>query len=147
MVQSPSMVQRRQPIIAREYGKVKKNRKFAEVAGGTAAECAVVWCCCPCAVVNLAVLVVCKVPAGLCKKALCKQRKRHLIARRKQVGGLLLGPTAGSSLDEIQMKEFLGAAITEENENVLDLDKEMWEQFHGAGFWRSLSQKEVYLKK
>ena len=44
------------------------------MAGGATADCAAVACCCPCGVLNLTVLAVNKVPAGLCRKALRKQR-------------------------------------------------------------------------
>lgn len=143
VVRSPSMTQRRQPLLAPEGGLMNKNRKFGEMAGETAAECAAVWCCCPCAVMNLVVLAVYKVPAGLCRKAWSKQRKRQRIARRKQVGGLLIGPNVGSLLDHGgQTEELLEAANTEENEKFFELEKEMWNQFHGAGFWRSPSQKD-----
>ncbi|KAJ0020128.1 hypothetical protein Pint_31694 [Pistacia integerrima] len=114
------------------------------MAGETAAECAAVWCCCPCAVMNLVVLAVYKVPAGLCRKAWSMQRRRQRIARRKQVGGLLIGPNVGSLLDHgTQMEELLETTNTEENVSILELEKEMWDQFHGAGFWRSPSQKDV----
>ncbi|KAK3205550.1 hypothetical protein Dsin_019596 [Dipteronia sinensis] len=120
----------------------KKGKKFGEVAGGTAAECAAVCCCCPFTVMNLLVLAVYKVPTGLCKKAWGKQRKRHRIMgkKRKQVGGLLMGPTCGG-VDGAQKQELL---VTEKNDKDadLELEKEMWDQFRGTGFWRSPSQKE-----
>lgn len=143
VVRSPSMIQRRQPLLAPDVSQLKKKQKFGEMAGGTAADCAAVWCCCPCAVMNLVVLAVYKVPAGLCRKAWSKQKKRRRIARRKQVGGLLMGPSVGSLLDHrAQMEDLLEAMCTEDTESVLELEKEIWERFEGAGFWRSPTRKE-----
>lgn len=36
----------------------------------------------------------------------------------------------------------LYAAETDHNEEVLALEKEMWDQFYSAGFWRSSSNRE-----
>ncbi|KAH9699347.1 hypothetical protein WN944_027394 [Citrus x changshan-huyou] len=147
LIRSPSLTQRRQPLLAKN-GQERRGNKFGEFVGGTTAECAAVCCCCPCTVMNLLVLAVYKVPAGLCKKAWRKQRKRHRIARRKQVGGLLMGPTTGGPNAEekvAQTEELLVAAADQqegEDEKAAELEKAMWDRFHGAGFWRSPSQKE-----
>ena len=61
-----------------------ERRKVGEVAGGAAAECAAVWCCGPCAVVNLVVLAVYRVPAAVCKKA-CVMEQR----RKEELNGFL----------------------------------------------------------
>ncbi|KAL5763637.1 hypothetical protein ACOSP7_015992 [Xanthoceras sorbifolium] len=150
LVPSPSMNQRRQPLLTAEKNSIPNTKqghehnmgkKFGEVVGGTAAECAAVCCCCPCTVMNLLVLAVYKVPAGLCKKAWRKRRKRQRMGKRKQVGGLLMGPTG---VDGAQKQELLVAVNAEKNEKAAEseLEKEMWDQFRGTGFWRSPSQRE-----
>ncbi|KAL6340568.1 hypothetical protein AAG906_010476 [Vitis piasezkii] len=117
-----------------------RERKEQEDRGGgwrTAAECAAICCCCPCGVMNLLILAVYKLPAGLCRKM---WRRRNL--RRKKRNALLQQrPSAGPptcSCDEgnVQMIERGG-------KNGVDLDDEMWARFYGAGFWRSSSQREA----
>ncbi|GFQ07771.1 hypothetical protein PHJA_002921100, partial [Phtheirospermum japonicum] len=63
---------------SRDYSPLR-NSRFAEVAGGTAAECAAVCCCCPCGLVDLLVLAVYKLPAGLCPEGAEKKRPRRLV--------------------------------------------------------------------
>ncbi|XP_076948107.1 uncharacterized protein LOC143620260 [Bidens hawaiensis] len=120
-------------------------RRFAEVAGGTTAECAAVICCFPCTVVNILVLAVYKVPAGLCRKAL---RNRRLRRRRRRVmnDGLLIGGDV--SVDGMDGTEFainpaelLAVKALTVDEEFVELENEMWETFYGTGFWRSLSQR------
>ncbi|TXG73499.1 hypothetical protein EZV62_002078 [Acer yangbiense] len=160
LVRSPSITKRCQPLLtakknnssipksAKDEGRHhehNKGKKFGEVVGGTAAECAAVCCCCPFTVMNLLILAVYKVPAGLCKKAWRKQRKRQRMGKkRKQVGGLLMGPTGG--VDGAQKQELL---VVEKNDKdaELELEKEMWDQFRGTGFWRSPSQGEPETEK
>ncbi|KAK3225281.1 hypothetical protein Dsin_005143 [Dipteronia sinensis] len=77
---------------SRHHEHKKKGKKFGETVGGTATECTVVCCCCPFTVMNLLVLAVYKVQAGLCKKAWRRQRKRQRLGKRQHVGGLLMGP-------------------------------------------------------
>lgn len=128
--------------------------RFAEVAGGTAAECAVVCCCCPCGIVNLILLAVYKVPAGLCRRAWRKTRRKRLIKKG------LLSPkgrrlTCGCEEKELQIHPFAAneaapemktpaaaAADAEVDKQVAKLEKEMWERFYSTGFWRSPSQRE-----
>ncbi|KAK3020144.1 hypothetical protein RJ639_003252 [Escallonia herrerae] len=83
MTESPEGFHRRQPLLPAKDG---RNRdRIGEVAGGTAAECAAVCFCCPCAVVNLLVLAVYRVPVGLCRKAWRRRkRKRWMVARAKK---------------------------------------------------------------
>ncbi|XP_058204420.1 uncharacterized protein LOC131318569 [Rhododendron vialii] len=125
---------------------------FGEVAGGTAAECAAVCCCCPCALVDFLVLTVYKLPAGLCRKALKQKRRSRLMKK-----GLLPQPSSrhcGCGCDDTELQIHPVAAISESmmaadkvlesvqpDEDVMQLEKEMWERFYGAGFWRSPSQK------
>ncbi|KAK9058732.1 hypothetical protein SSX86_023574 [Deinandra increscens subsp. villosa] len=68
-----------QPLL--EVHQPSKNR-FAEFAGGATAECAVVCCCIPLSLVNLFVLAVYGVPAGLFRKALRRKRRRKLLKKR-----------------------------------------------------------------
>ncbi|KAJ8570594.1 hypothetical protein K7X08_037566 [Anisodus acutangulus] len=88
IIRSPPSVlslDKRQPLLlstndsssSRGGGSVVWKARFAEVAGGTTAECTAVACCCPCGIVNLLVLAVYKVPAGLCRKALRKNRRNR----------------------------------------------------------------------
>lgn len=143
---------RSQIIIRRHRRPSSSGRIAAEVAGGTAAECAAVWCCGPCAVVNLIVLAVYKVPAGLCRKAIRHRRRRRMMKKG-------LWPVASSA--ERQSFEWdETAAFTKEYDDVTvvvlggsemelemdvelrELEKEMWDRFYGTGFWRSASQRE-----
>ncbi|KAF2322408.1 hypothetical protein GH714_014752 [Hevea brasiliensis] len=57
-----------------------KIKRFGEVAGGTAAECTAVCCCCPCTVMNILVLAIYKMPACICRRA----RERHRVMKRQQ---------------------------------------------------------------
>lgn len=66
-----------------------RGARCAEVASGTAADCAVVCCCCPCGLVALLVLAVVRMPAVLCRRAFlwCKHIKTHVAARRRRKCG------------------------------------------------------------
>ncbi|CAA0837781.1 Unknown protein [Striga hermonthica] len=115
------------------------SRRVAEVAGGTVAECAAVCCCCPCGLANLLVLVVYKVPAGLCRKALRRKRRRKLMKE-----GLL--PTGrikcGCEEKEVHVHQVTSPlAASDEGKELAELEKEMWDQFYSAGFWRSPSRR------
>ncbi|KAI3748322.1 hypothetical protein L6452_11318 [Arctium lappa] len=148
--QSP--MERRQFLFdPEECNSTRSSHRIAEVAGGTTAECAAVVCCFPCTVVNFLVLAVYKVPAGLCRKALRKKRRRRLLKK-----GLLI-PNASSVNDissthriSIDGREFLLHSAGGErflmqsmdaDEELMELENEMWEKFYGTGFWRSLSQR------
>ncbi|KZV22000.1 hypothetical protein F511_41454 [Dorcoceras hygrometricum] len=141
--QPGSMVDRRQPLLQNsDYssrGCLRKVR-LAEVAGGTTAECAAVCCCCPCGLVNLLVLAVYKVPAGLCRKALRRKRLRRLMKK-----GLMQPRKCGCDEMEPQIHPLSSpVAIVnalESDKEVLQLEKEMWDKFYSAGFWRSSSQR------
>ncbi|CAK9322952.1 unnamed protein product [Citrullus colocynthis] len=148
MLRPPSS-NRRQPLLTSKS--VSGNVRFAEVAGGTTAECAAVCCCCPCFVINFLVLAIYKVPAGLCRRALRTKRRQRLKkkgvlpARRARfsVGGydetdiqiLSVGKTVYSSEPKGQKSE-------ETDRKVMELEKEMWEIFYSTGFWRSPSQRD-----
>ncbi|XP_020549664.1 uncharacterized protein LOC105161694 [Sesamum indicum] len=143
-----SMAARRQPLLSgvdySSRGGVRSNARLAEVAGGTAAECAAVCCCCPCGLVDLLVLAVYKVPAGLCRKALRKKRRRKLMKM-----GVL--PRRNCHCDEheveihpvtapLSMVSSLESGPDTDKE-VIELDKEMLEKFFSGGFWRSSSRR------
>lgn len=141
----------REPAILKEPA--KPSARLAEVAGGTAAECAAVCCCCPCGLVNLLVLTVVRLPAGLCQRALkARARRRAAIKRRKQG---LLGPNlAGRGGEEDEEGVRLHGAVVPVSlageawpakpppDEVTEMEKEMWAKFYSAGFWRSPSQRE-----
>ncbi|KAK1421094.1 hypothetical protein QVD17_23190 [Tagetes erecta] len=125
-------------------------KRIAEVAGGTTAECAAVICCFPCTVVNILVLAVFKVPAGLCRKALKKNRRRRLLKKR------LLVQSAGDGDDvngigqrisiegtefSLRPAEWFTVKSIAGDDEFIELENEMWEKFYGTGFWRSLSQR------
>ncbi|KAJ4825269.1 hypothetical protein Tsubulata_048304 [Turnera subulata] len=144
-------------------GKKKKKKKaLGEVAGGTAAECAAVCCCCPCALMDLLVLAVVKVPAGLCKKA--KRRRRQMRKKKRRQHQPLLAEEPTSSVGgvsredlEREVREFVenwkkkgsGGGDDEDGDDkesedeTLNLEREMWAQFCATGFWRSPSQREI----
>ncbi|KAK1411869.1 hypothetical protein QVD17_32683 [Tagetes erecta] len=112
-----------------------KNR-FAEFAGGTTAECAVVCCCIPLSLVNLFVMAVYGVPAGLLKKVLRKKRRRRVLKR-----GLLVEDGDFSSHDRSDGSEVLISSPEMETVDVVEFEEEMWRKFYGTGFWRSVSQR------
>lgn len=142
---------RRRPLLKTHVTDCKD--RLAEVAGGTAAECAAVCCCCPCGLVNLLVLVIYKVPAGLCRRVLRKKRRQRLIKK-----GLLqpshLHCTCGCDGRELQFHPVGFESLTSEfkkymmeddessDQDVIQLEKEMWDRFYGTGFWRSPTQRE-----
>ncbi|KAF4371048.1 hypothetical protein CsatB_028424 [Cannabis sativa] len=132
----------------------REKRRIGELAGGTAAECAAVCCCFPCALMNLLVLAVYKVPAGLCRKAWAKRKKRQRLAKMGLLPQRPSGPS-GLTRDELEaeIKRVKEASLEQDKINgggsnqgatsTVDLlEEEMWERFYGAGFWRSPSQRE-----
>ncbi|PHT30737.1 hypothetical protein CQW23_29657 [Capsicum baccatum] len=147
---STSFARRRQPLLSGQdtssRGGVRKAR-FAEVAGGTAAECAAVCCCCPCGLVNLLVLAVYKLPAGLCRKVLRRKRRRLIIKKgilEKDEFELSIHPFndgGGGSGGATTLTEVYSGTSLKSDKDVVALEKEMWSKFHGAGFWRSPSQR------
>ncbi|KAK8487198.1 hypothetical protein V6N13_009423 [Hibiscus sabdariffa] len=159
---TPTSVQRRQPFLQSRSSNSSRSStvflggcgssssrnmaKFGEFCGGTTAGCAAICCCCPCSVANLLVLAFYKVPAGLWRRALRLKRRRKL--RKK---GLIQpknhqGHCGNDDNSELQicLEDILpDVKATEEAEKaVLELEKEMWQRFYGAGFWRSPSQRE-----
>ncbi|KAL3532196.1 hypothetical protein ACH5RR_005717 [Cinchona calisaya] len=136
----PSYTDRRQPLLSEQEYSCPATKRVAEVVGGTTAECAAICCCCPCGLVNLLVLAVYKVPAGLCRKALRRKRRRKLMKK-----GLL--PARKYGCDDVELVQLhpLPGPLTAVNslqsdKDVVELEKEMWDKFYSAGFWRSASQ-------
>ncbi|VFR02997.1 unnamed protein product [Cuscuta campestris] len=114
------------------------HRRFGEFAGSTAAECATVCCCCPCAALDFLVLALYKVPAGLCRKAWRRnKRKRLLIKRRKMQASE--GASTASSPAGAETEEMYGS---HEEANSDEFETEMWGRFYRGGFWRSTSERE-----
>ncbi|XP_051114235.1 uncharacterized protein LOC127239905 [Andrographis paniculata] len=132
-----SRVDRRFPLLASENysssrGRTGRKVRMAEVAGGTAAECAAV-CCCPCSLLNLVVLAVYKLPAAIFRKALRRKRRRRLLPRKYGYDEKEIGIVNGA-ISPV-------GVVNDENKAVVELDREMFEKFSGGGFWRSSSRK------
>ncbi|KAF3589634.1 hypothetical protein F2Q69_00031899 [Brassica cretica] len=146
---SPSRSHRRHPLLQRSLSSPSPTATCggstpAEFCGGTTASCAAVCCCCPCGLVNLLVLAVYKVPRGICRRALRIRRRKHLVKNR-------ILPPLPTNGRVFQNSEFAIHPVDsndvsdeddEDDEAVLALEKEMWNRFYGAGFWRSPSQRE-----
>ncbi|GKU91115.1 hypothetical protein SLEP1_g5032 [Rubroshorea leprosula] len=128
--------------------RTSKSARFAEVCGAAAAECTAVCCCCPIGIMEFLVLAIYKVPAGLCRRALRSKRRQQLLKngmlqpqqRRSQCGCdetelHIHSVVCHDELDTLPRSE-------EADKAVVELEKEMWETFYGAGFWRSASQRE-----
>jgi len=137
---------RNQSLLANNLPSSSGGGRLAELAGGTAADCAAIACCCPATVVNLLVLAVYKIPAGICRKALREHRRRRLMRKG------LLPFRSSTSWDEAT---FAAAAVEDDEEltivvvegsqidkDLMELEKEMWQSFESGGFWRSPSQKQ-----
>ncbi|KAJ4705438.1 Pollen preferential protein [Melia azedarach] len=147
ILRSPTVGNRKQPLLQSQS--TSNSSRFAEVAGGTTAECAAVCCCCPCGLVNLLVLAIYKLPAGLCRRAMKEKRRQQLIKK-----GLL--PRRRSKCkcgcDDMELQihpvvsvenSLIDVKPDESEKKVMELEKEMWERFYSTGFWRSSSQREA----
>lgn len=91
---------------------------------------------------DLLLLALYKVPAGLCRKAGRKQRQ-HLANKRPPQRPM--GPVESvSDMDvaESSVTDLINKADTGDEE-AGKLEKEMWAQFSEAGFWRSPSASRV----
>lgn len=119
---------------------IRHRNRVGEVAGGTAAECAAVCCCCPCTVVHLIVLAVYTLPTGLLKKALRKSKRKRGKKRKNKISCSSEKKNQWTTI--AQNVETTTSDESERGEDTLELDSEMWDRFHGAGFWRSSSQRE-----
>lgn len=145
---------RRQPLLNSQSSKTAN--MVGEVVGSTAAECLAVCCCCPCGLANIFILAVYKLPAGLCRKILRKRRRRRIIKegllqpkRRNcscgccdDVNGVTrIYPMCINDASDIKRLHD-GSFEIKNDENAMALEKEMWERFYSAGFWRSSSRRE-----
>ncbi|XP_047331476.1 uncharacterized protein LOC124935057 [Impatiens glandulifera] len=135
---------------AAHYNVAGKGSRFAEVAGGTAAECAAVCCCCPCGLADLLFLAVYRVPAGLCRNALRRKRQRWLIKRGIIPSRMQRCECGCDDVTDLHFHSFSGGSSPSVMDNVMsaqldadvvELEKEMWDHFYGAGFGRSISQR------
>ncbi|WOH06251.1 hypothetical protein DCAR_0625674 [Daucus carota subsp. sativus] len=142
-----SPLDRRQPLLASTSKSSDQNNSlsFAEAAGVTTAGCAAVCCCLPVGAVAIIFLMVYKVPARLCRRALRMKRRRRLLKRAVSWHG---GRSCECGFfDEVHTmscgsdQEWYGSPV-EMDKEVMELEKEMWDKFYGTGFWRSLSQRE-----
>lgn len=125
------------------------NRRFNEVAGGTTADIAAV-ACAPLGIADFLLLAVYKVPTGLCRKAIRQKRRRRLMKK-----GSIALPLVGHDQmceygysdgmeSEFQTEDpVIMAEAMEKDDDMMQLEKEMWDKFHGAGFWRSNSSNAV----
>lgn len=140
--------QRRQPVILMEPAKQPPaGGRCGEIVGAKTAECAAICCCCPLAAIDLLLFAFVKLPAGMWKKAVRKNRKRGEARRlrvmaevenKKKADGLGGGGEKGCGGDvDVQEGVRMPAA------KVMAREEEMWGQFHCDGFWRSAaSQRE-----
>ncbi|KAI3461229.1 hypothetical protein Pfo_017892 [Paulownia fortunei] len=152
-----AVVTRRQPLLTKTAVTsctLNDNRFHAknESTGGswsrmgeTTGECAAVCCCCPCAMMDLLILAVYRLPTGLWRK---KKRKRLLTKRRKSSSEDRKNRRKSNSFgfytdEEEEEEEESGEGEDYRGKNdAVEWDNEMWERFYGAGFWRSASQRE-----
>ncbi|MCL7022937.1 hypothetical protein MKW94_024477 [Papaver nudicaule] len=146
------------------------SKRFAEVAGRATAECAAICCCCPCGIMNLLVLAVYKLPAGLCRKALkhkkIKRLKKNGIFQQQQhkrrchcgcddtdiqihpLSVVHKGDVTSEWGDEDNkltsdlISNQTGTVMLSAGKEIQDLEVEMWDKFYGTGFWRSPSQRD-----
>ncbi|RDY07662.1 hypothetical protein CR513_08197, partial [Mucuna pruriens] len=135
---------------------VSSNRlatRVGEVVGTAAAECVAVCCCFPCGLVNFFLLAIYKVPTGLCRRMLRKRRHRKMIkegllkpTRRhcscgccEDVHGFRIYPMCANDAFDVKR---LHSKEPDNDDDTRALEKEMWDQFYGTGFWRSSSNRE-----
>lgn len=114
------------------------------MAGARTAECAAVCCCIPCTVLDLVVLAVVKLPAGLCRKAARKRKEKKKAFRRKKKkkNALTDEDDSETSAATAEKEEAWAPAEGQSAAEKLQIDKEMWDKFYSTGFWRSASQRD-----
>lgn len=103
------------------------------MAGRTAAECATVCCCFPCAVVHFLVLAVYKVPTGLCRKMWRKKNQKKLLNNNTKKN------EPKGAYDIVANEKNGGGAG---KPVVAESETEMWGRFYEGGFFRSASKKK-----
>lgn len=119
----------------------RRKARFAEMAGQKAAECAAIFCCCPCGLLSLLVSAVVRLPAALVHHSIRRRRRRRkttpVLLRPKAVVGF-----SDDDEDEVFRIQFHAWPARPPSAEESELDKEMMARFSSAGFWRSLSQRE-----
>lgn len=115
-----------------------RKARFAEVAGGTAAECAAVCCCCPCGLINLVVLAVIRLPASLCRKSIEKQRRKKKVSILQEQPKRNEDDAYGIGLAETSPETWPDKPPSV----VVSEMEETWTKVYGTGFWRSPSEME-----
>uniref|UniRef100_A0A0E0BVE6 Uncharacterized protein n=1 Tax=Oryza glumipatula TaxID=40148 RepID=A0A0E0BVE6_9ORYZ len=138
---SPAVEMRRE----RERRRAREQQpRCGEVAGGTAAECAAVFCCFPFAVVELVVLAAVRAPAALCRRAVRGGRRRRVRSTKpKETGAMdIASPRSLAAAAAKARKVDADFPATPKAEHLVDMEKEVWASFYGGGFWRSPSQRE-----
>ncbi|XP_019197776.1 PREDICTED: uncharacterized protein LOC109191620 [Ipomoea nil] len=149
----PSAVNRRSPQATENKGESRDDvsgggrvhRPVGEFAGGTAAECAMVCCCCPCAVLDFLVLAFYRVPVGLCRKAWRRRKQKLLVMKRRKMeeGATTVPARTGSPAKSVApIGDAEAVSRRPRAASSLDFEREMWGQFYGAGFWRSTSERD-----
>ncbi|KAK8951454.1 hypothetical protein KSP39_PZI003206 [Platanthera zijinensis] len=119
----------------------KRSKMLAEAAGGTAAGCAAVVCCCPCGILGLLVLSVARITAGVGRRV---ARKKMKATRPTTIIPPPKSPNRVSPASMTAAAAEMGMALPGKSPaaEVSEMEEKMWAQFAGAGFWRSLSQRE-----
>ncbi|CAN4119131.1 unnamed protein product [Withania somnifera] len=127
-------------------GRGGQNKRIGEVAGGTTAECAIVCCCCPCTVLNFLLLVMYKVPAGLCRKVWRNRKRKKVLKKKNNIDNDCNGVYYTD--DHKDYFDLGGGNINDDDcdggsTETAKFETEMWHRFHrGVGFGRSSSQRE-----
>ncbi|KAK4741934.1 hypothetical protein SAY87_025522 [Trapa incisa] len=128
--------------------------RLSENAGRAVADCAGICCCIPCTVMKILVLAVYKVPAKLCCKVLKRKQRRHVVSKKRVappcprpgVGVVVVGSSGGEgNLAENSVADLMknGDVIGGNDAADEDLEREMWDRFRDAGFWRSPSMRDT----
>ncbi|KAL9828377.1 hypothetical protein AtNW77_Chr3g0167411 [Arabidopsis thaliana] len=161
---SPSRSNRRQPLLQRSLSSPSPRASCggstpAEFCGGTTASCAAVWCF-PKGICRRAI-------RSRRRKQLVKNGilpplptdgKNERMQRVFQNSEFAIHPLDSDDVsddeddDNFLDLKYIGKSVAtgftteeetdEDDEAVLALEKEMWNRFYGAGFWRSPSQRE-----
>ncbi|KAL2345329.1 hypothetical protein Fmac_006614 [Flemingia macrophylla] len=156
VLRSASSNHRRRPLLHNRPS-TPPATSVGEVVGATAAECVAVCCCFPCGVANFLLLAIYKVPASLCRRVLRNRRRRKMLKRGlgrppgtactcgacDDVNGHRVYPMcANDALDVKRLYANAAEDNVDDDGEALALEKEMWERFYSAGFWRSSSNRE-----
>lgn len=153
VIESPVAVARRQPMVtyAPTSPRIKvKDRGHRSRMGEAAGGCMAICCCCPCAAIHFFILGVYLLPAKLWRR---KKRRRLLKKSRKILSDEEgFDHRKGNTNSRIPMSmfgfygdEYRWSSDGEDDSSrndAVDWDNEMWDQFPGAGFWRSDSQRK-----